>query len=165
MNFLTIKKLHPNDVSLEYYSWFSQKVVSDNISWKPSHNQLEGIRQLKNYVENCLNAEDIVLLGIFCDDIHIGNLKYGDISVELSACTVGIMIGNPSFRGRGIAAESLALGNKYMNQNHNVTAFELRVFSWNQTAISAYKKAGFNVVNNGLIAPFHPEGTIMRFEY
>lgn len=161
---IILKELHPNDVTTEYYSWFSQKDISDNITWRPSSDIVKGLGQLRDYVALNLRSKKSVLFGLYVNFIHIGNLKYENITPELSCCTVGILIGNPDFRGKGLAAKSLMEGNRIIMEKYNISFFELRVYSWNKYAISAYKKAGFIVVDTGYLISSHPEGTIMRVE-
>lgn len=159
-----IKELQSIDVTTEYYSWFSQQDISDNIAWKPSDDITRGLDQLRDYVDLNLKSNNSVLFGIYVDTIHVGNLKYDNLTSESSCCTVGILIGNPSFRGKGLAAKSLIKGNKIIMRTYGISIFELRVYSWNKHAISAYQKAGFNSVNAGYLIPHHPQGTIMRLE-
>ena len=120
-----------------------------------------GISQLKQYVSSCYLNSNCLLFGIFCGSQHVGNIKYEPIDLKTSICAVGLMIGNSNFRGIGLAAKSLALGNSTVASKYGIKTIELRVYSWNIRAINAYKKAGFVIVDTASLIEPHPDGTIM----
>ena len=139
-------------------------VSNKNILWKPDRDQNIGIKQIKEYIDSCNLQNSVLLMGIYIDDIHIGNLKYENINDVPSVATVGIMIGNKEYRGKGLAKEIINEGNKIISKRFGIKYIELRVYKWNKLAQKAYIKTGFKNVENGLIIDKHPQGQIMRMK-
>ena len=155
-------KLNEKDATIKYYSWFLDPDIQANILWQPSPVVGEGLSQLKAYIAGCNLDPSCLLLGIFVDCEHIGNVKYANICKAQKTSTVGIMIGEVKCRGKGVASKALLAGNRFLNKTYGIENVELRAFKWNKSAISAYQKAGFEKVRNGLVLDAHPEGILMR---
>jgi len=56
---------------------------------------------------------------------------------------LGRVLINPDFRGRGLAKQILRIAENKAFDRAEVNRLELRVFTFNDAAIAAYKKAGF----------------------
>lgn len=56
---------------------------------------------------------------------------------------LGRVLINPDFRGRGIAKQMLRIAERKAFERSEINRLELRVYTFNDAAIAAYKKAGF----------------------
>lgn len=56
---------------------------------------------------------------------------------------LGRVVIKPQYRGRGLAGEILVLAERKAFSRPEVNRLELRVFTFNEAAIAAYKRAGF----------------------
>ncbi len=139
-----LKTLTTKDVTEKYLSWFSEsKKVSQYISFAQKKTNMNDLIQ---YVKDRENREDILFLAIFTDCAqHIGNIKYEPINLEDESATMGILIGDKEWRGRGVASEVIKGSRKYLKENCGVKNIELGVGKNNTSAITAYKKMQFKV--------------------
>jgi RimJ/RimL family protein N-acetyltransferase len=123
------------------------------LSWMKDVSQnkfIEGVRkdfsikELQSYIFEKNSSSDAILFGIFNKEngTHIGNIKLEPI-FEKRYAWIGILIGDPSYRGKGVGFEVIAeilqfgkdvllLNNVYLGVNKN-----------NTPALKLYKKLGF----------------------
>ena len=64
------------DATYRYLSWFDDSKAKEFISYKSS-----SLDELKNYIKAKNNDPAAILLGIFTDGEHIGNIKYEPIDL------------------------------------------------------------------------------------
>lgn len=75
--------------------------------------------------------------------LHIGNIKYEPINFQLSYAVMGILIGDPIWRGVGVAPEVIVASAKWLRDQHGIKRVVLGVNLLNKAAIKAYQKIGF----------------------
>lgn len=142
-----LRPLTTADVTPRYLGWLQDKKSNRFIVTAGSGYTLDS---LKTYVEERIDREDILFLGIFLKDnnLHIGNIKFEPTDRTEGTATMGILIGDPDWRGRGAAAEVLNACAKWLYENFSVARIHLGVDRGNQSAIRAYLKAGFRIVKD-----------------
>jgi len=94
-----------------------------------------------------------LFFGIFTDSRqHIGNVKYEPINIEDKVATMGILIGDKEWRGKGVAPEVIKASSEYLNKTYGIRYIDLVVNGNNAPAVSVYKKMKFEVVkeNNNI---------------
>jgi ribosomal-protein-alanine N-acetyltransferase len=140
-----LKPITTDDVTDKYLSWFSE---SQDVGQYISFAQKKvNIGDLIQYVKHREKREDVLFLAIFTfSGEHIGNIKYEPISHEDKSATMGILIGNKEWRGRGVASEVIKCSCEYLKENYGINSIELGVHKDNTSAITAYKKIQFEVV-------------------
>lgn len=140
-----LKTLTINYVTEEYLSWFSySKNVNKHIVYAKKNANIEDLRQ---YVKSRENREDVLFLGIFTNSgRHIGNIKYEPINFKRKIATMGILIGDEEWQGKGVASEVIKASSIYLKESHGIKYIILGVDKTNINAISAYKKIKFEVV-------------------
>lgn len=140
-----LKSLTTKDVTEKYLSWFNQsKEIEKYISFAQ---KCEGIDSLMQYVKDKKDREDVLFLGIFCSlGQHIGNIKYEPIDLKNRAATMGILIGDKEWRGKGVASEVIKISGKYLKNNYGIKYIDLGVDKSNARAISAYEKINFKII-------------------
>jgi [ribosomal protein S5]-alanine N-acetyltransferase len=140
-----LKSLTTKDVTEKYLSWFSES--QEVIQYISFAQKKVNINDLIQYVKDRESREDILFLAIFTDSgQHIGNIKYEPINLKDELATMGILIGDKEWRGRGVAAEVIKGSSKYLKENYGIKNIELGVDKNNIPAITAYKKIQFKVV-------------------
>jgi len=140
-----LKTLTTKDVTKRYLSWFqeSQEVNQYILFAQKKPN----INDLIQYIKDRENRKDILFLAIFSDSgLHIGNIKYEPINFKDESATMGILIGDKEWRGRGVAPEVIKGSSEYLQENYGIKNIELNVEQNNIPAITAYKKIKFKVV-------------------
>ncbi len=104
--------------------------------------------------------------------LYIGGCGINALDWKNRAATVGIMIGDPEFWGKGYGTEAMRLLIGFIFEQMNMNRIELRVFSFNERARKSYEKVGF--VPEGRLrqalyrdGAFHDElpMSILRHEY
>ena len=140
-----LKSLTTKDVTEKYLSWFSgSKEVGEYIAYAKTNADINKLRQ---YVKEREDREDVLFLGIFTDSgQHIGNIKYEPINLKDKSATMGILIGDKEWRGKGVATEVIKDSGKYLKENYKIKYIDLGVNKDNIAAVSAYKKMKFEVV-------------------
>jgi RimJ/RimL family protein N-acetyltransferase len=139
-----LKTLTTKDVTEKYLSWFNE---SKNVGQYISFAQKKvNINDLIQYVKDRENRKYILFLAIFTNfGQHIGNIKYEPINFKDESATMGILIGDREWRGKGVASEVIRASSKYLKENYGVKNIELGVDKNNTPAITAYKKMQFKV--------------------
>ena len=142
---LQLKSLTTKDVTEKYLSWFNQsKEIEKYISFAQ---KCEGIDSLMQYVKDKKDREDVLFLGVFCSlGQHIGNIKYEPIDLKNRTATMGILIGDKEWRGKGVASEVIKISGKYLKNNYGIKYIDLGVDKSNARAISAYEKINFKII-------------------
>ena len=100
---------------------------------------------LRAYVSQRQNRDDVLFLGIFTWNHreHIGNVKYEPVDAANGYAVVGIFIGEPAYRGRGVATEVLRHSAAWLRRMRGIGEIMLGVASEHSAAIRAFEKAGF----------------------
>ena len=132
------------DVTHRYLGWLQDEESNQFIVTASSRHTIDS---LKTYVEERTNREDILFFGVFLKDnnLHIGNIKFEPINRVDGTATMGILIGDPDWRGRGAAAEVLNACAEWLYENYSIAQMHLGVDRDNRSAIRAYIKDGFRI--------------------
>lgn len=142
-----LRPLTVADVTHRYLGWLQDEESNRFIVTASSRHTLDS---LKAYVEERTNREDILFFGIFLrnNDLHIGNIKFEPINRIDGTTTMGILIGDPDWRGQGAAAEVLNACAQWLYENYSIAQIHLGVNRDNRSAVRAYFKAGFRIVKD-----------------
>lgn len=126
--------------SNRYLSWFDDSKAKEFISYTSS-----SLDELKKYIKTKNEDPAAILLGIFADGEHIGNIKYEPIDLVNKTATMGILLGEAKWRGKGVAAEVISTSADFLAKNLHIETIILGVDKGNIAAISAYNKLGFEI--------------------
>lgn len=139
-----LRPLTVHDVTEIYLGWLSDFEVKKFITSAATFQNLSSLRQ---YVLDRIGREDILNLGIFdkTNGLHIGNIKYEPVNLVLGYAVMGVLIGDPAYRGKGVAAEALIASARWLKENRNTRQILLGVSKDNYMAIRTYHRVGFEV--------------------
>lgn len=159
-NRFILKPLSVGDVSDSYVSWLRDQTAQQYISAAASQ---PDITVLRRYVAERSGREDVVFLGIFekITGLHIGNIKYEPVNSKSGYAIMGILIGAPDWRGKGVAAEVLSASAEWLRQHRNIRQIVLGVSRSNILAIRAYSKVGFIEEATEFISNVSPDSLTM----
>jgi [ribosomal protein S5]-alanine N-acetyltransferase len=139
-----LRPLEFADLNDTYLSWLNNPQVGRYIE--------SGIfpivkKHLENYYEQVAISPNNVMLAIIdkVSDQHIGNIKLGPINWVHRKATLGILIGENSFWGKGIASEATHLMIEYGFFRLNLRKIDLGVYAEHKAAIRVYEKIGFKI--------------------
>lgn len=74
---------------------------------------------------------------------YIGGCSINECDVKNRTCVIGIMIGDKEYWSKGYGSDALKVLTKFIFEEVNMNKIKLKVFSFNNRAISCYKKVGF----------------------
>lgn len=139
-----LASLIPDDATPRYSSWFDQPAVARHIQ---SAAQDHTVETLRSFILKRALRDDVLFLGIFTREVdeHIGNIKYEPVDRVRGYATMGIMIGQPEWRGQGVAGEVIGHSAAWLQKSFGIKEILLGVEKDNLAAIAAYKKVGFRI--------------------
>lgn len=135
-----LRILEEKDASIEYCEWLNDPVVNKYLETRQAT-----VEDLKKYIREKLVAEDCLFFGIFwkAENKHIGNIKLEPIDLKNKKATLGMIIGDKNYWGRGIAKAATDLAVDYAFNQLGLQEIKLGVISENTAAIRVYEKCGF----------------------
>ena len=153
-----LRSLSALDNLHNYLFWMSNPsnnkfIISSRINYT--------FNELIEFIESCNKSDEVLLLGIFSktSNVHIGNIKYGDIDILSKKAAMGILIGDIKYRGKGVAKEVIDVTVSWLNKNFGIKNFLLGVDQNNDVAFNLYKKLGFKEIGK-----IHPNGIKMLLD-
>ena len=134
--------LSPNSLEdvEQYTEWLNDFETSDYIG--RSHLVMSKEAE-KEYLESQKNEQGIFAIIDSSNDKLIGTVGLHKINNINRTATLGIFIGDKSYRGKGYGTEAIRLildyGFNYLNLNNIM----LKLMGFNERALACYKKCGF----------------------
>lgn len=128
----------------KYVKWMNDFSVTDGLgSSSKLTTSLSELTWLENHLKSCEMQFAIILKET--DEI-IGNCGYFNINYLHQNGEVGLFIGEEENRNKGYGTEALKLIVDYGFNYLNLKNIMLKVYSFNEGAIKAYKKVGFKII-------------------
>lgn len=125
-----------------YVKWFNDFNVTDGLGSSCRITSLEGE---KEWLRQNTGQYQFAIVKLE-DDILIGNCGINGLDQLRQCAEIGIFIGDEENRNKGYGAEALNLLLDYCFDYLNVNNVMLKVFSFNERAISCYRKLGFKEI-------------------
>jgi len=137
-----LRCLEESNATKEYSDWLNDSEVNRYLTTKSATTS-----GLKKYIKEKNKDPNCLFFGIFFkkNKKHIGNIKLEPINFKDYEATIGIMIGDKDYWGRGIGTEAIRLLTNYAFQKIGLEEINLGVVSKNKVAIKAYKNVGFKI--------------------
>jgi RimJ/RimL family protein N-acetyltransferase len=139
---IILRAISAEDATAEYLSWINDPETTRGLVAGNFPSNLDALRK---YIETVSQSPDAVMLAI-CEKYsghHIGNVKIDRFDWISGTCELGILVGSPDYRGKGIGTEVCRLVTEYAFSRLNLRKVMLAVYANNPGAIRAYEKAGF----------------------
>ncbi|MES2413933.1 MAG: GNAT family protein [Pseudomonadota bacterium] len=157
-----LRSLAEQDVTERYFSWLSDEEARKFIISAATNKNLSS---LKAYVLDRVGRKDILFLGIFdrANGLHIGNIKYEPVNLVEGYAVMGVLIGDPAYRGKGVAAEVLRASAGWLKDHRNTRQILLGVSKENHVAIRAYQQVGFVVAETSHTYRSAPDAITMAW--
>lgn len=105
---ISLKILTQDDVGQSYLKWMND---IDIVKYLDNGWRSYTIDELKVFVKQMNESNNNVLFGIYYNDnnLHIGNIKIGNINFIHRYGSIGLIIGEKEYWGKGIGTESIKL--------------------------------------------------------
>ena len=133
-----LRKIDHKEVNKKYFNWFKDEQINMYIDYKPKN-----LSELKKNVKEINKQKNIFFFGIFKKKTHIGNIKIFEINNKKKSARLGILIGNKSYRNKGIGLEVIEEIKKFLIKK-DIRIVWLGLNPSNKNAFKLYKKAGFH---------------------
>jgi RimJ/RimL family protein N-acetyltransferase len=137
-----LRPLTVDDATERYRRWLLDDDARRYITAAALTRDLEDLRR---FIAERQNRDDVLFLGIFekSSGAHIGNIKYEPVDAVAGYAVMGVLIGEPAYRGRGVTAEVLDATARWLRDRRGIDEVVLGVHRSNAAAIRAYEKVGF----------------------
>lgn len=137
-----LKVLTTEDASEEYAGWLNDPEVNKHLETKGTT-----LSELTKYIQEKLESDNAIFFGIYWkgNDKHIGTVKLEPIDMEHGRATMGILIGDKEYWGRGIAVEVTNMMVYFVFGTLELPEINLGVRPDNAPAIRVYEKCGFTI--------------------
>ena len=135
-----LRSLKVSDALAEYAGWLNDPVVNQYLETRSVT-----LQNLREYIRSKNESDTAILLGIFCRESgkHIGNVKLEPIDRDKKVATMGLLIGDKMYWGRGIGTEVVNLATSYAFETLRIGEVNLGVISENKSAMRVYGKCNF----------------------
>jgi len=148
----TSRKLFDGEVSLRciseadvgdgYLSWLQDEQVVRFLEIR--HSPPRSREELKSYVRSLIRSECDLIMGIFINgDMHVGNIKLTILNVNSRLAEIGILVGNKSYWGQGVATRAINLMTTYALGEMGVCKVSAGCYAPNVGSSKAFLKAGY----------------------
>ncbi len=139
-----LRSIREKDATERYLAWMQDQKTLQFIATAKT---AKSLKDLKSYIRITKSKPDVIFLAIIDkkNSLHIGNIKYECIDLEIGYAIMGILIGDINYRGKGVAHEVVTASSKWLYDNLQIKKILLGVSKANEEAIEAYKKIGFTV--------------------
>jgi len=139
-----LKELTKADATSRYLSWLNDENTSQYIT----HTQAQ-LSELAEYIDQHFHNPHCLFLGIFAEAsdglAHIGNVKYESMAAFPNIATMGILIGETNWHGKGVAKEVIEASLPLVKSTLHASMVNLGVEKSNVAAVKAYEKIGFEI--------------------
>lgn len=138
-----LRELNIDDATIEYCDWLNNPEVNKYLETREIT-----VPELQMYIQKQIDDSKSFFAGIFDNknNFHIGNIKLEPIDFETKRAIFGLLIGEKSYWGKGIATEATKLIVKYAFEQLSLEEIELGVILDNKAAIRVYEKVGFKII-------------------
>jgi RimJ/RimL family protein N-acetyltransferase len=137
-----LRPLSTSDVNERYLSWLKNQTV--NAYLEVDGNELK-LSDIEEYILEGPRRGDYFMYAICLNEnnLHIGNVKVGPINKKHLISDLPVVIGDPSYWGKGLAVEAIKLGNKIAFEEHGIRKLHGQIYRNNLGSIKAYCRGGW----------------------
>lgn len=123
-----------------YLSWINNPDINGFLEsrfkeWKKD--------DLIRYLSAVNSSENDFLFGIFYKEIYIGNIKIGPIDKNHSRASIGLIIGETAFQGKGHGLKAVNLIKHFGFDIIGIRKLTAGCYAENQASLNLFIKAGF----------------------
>jgi RimJ/RimL family protein N-acetyltransferase len=138
-----LRPLRAEDVGERYLEWMRNPDVLRHLEARFAEHTLESLHA---FVAAHAGRADTMLLAICAlpeDERHIGNIKIGPLDPHHGTADVGLLIGEPSWWGRGAAREAIGLASALAGERLGARKLTASCYSSNVGSAKAFLAAGW----------------------
>ena len=137
---INIKQLKIENANLDYLN-----IINNANNFIESKKKYTNKYHLRNFIIKTNKSQNILLLGIFYEYIHIGNIKFEFINN--GEAILGILIGNKKYQRKKIFSNVLKTLEPKLRYSLNIHTLYLGVHKQNKPAFKAFTSSGFKITS------------------
>lgn len=146
-NNLYYRPLTSKDVTDKYISWLNNRDVNKYLEVRHTKHSREKVIEfisLKNLSEN------EYLYGVFCqkNNIHIGNVKIGNINHIYRTGEISLFIGDKNYWGRKLGVEIIQALTCHAFTNLGILKLEAGCYESNKASLKSFIACGYSIEGN-----------------
>jgi RimJ/RimL family protein N-acetyltransferase len=105
------------------------------------------VESLRKYVATMRESAHSYLFGIFVrsSGLHVGNIKLGPVSVVHNSAAVGLIIGDKTAWGKGVASEAIGAVSDWGLKVLGLEKLNAGSYQCNAGSIHAFEKNGYRI--------------------
>jgi RimJ/RimL family protein N-acetyltransferase len=126
----------------QYTEWMNDLEITSNLGTSSS---VLALHSEKEFLDKLSRSHNYAIIDKETDTL-IGNCGFHKVNHEERNAEIGIFIGNKNFWNKGYGSEAMKLLMGYGFNYLNLRNIMLKVFSFNERGIAAYKKCGFKEI-------------------
>ncbi|WP_061249373.1 GNAT family N-acetyltransferase [Leptospira alstonii] len=136
-----LRELNSRDIDDRYLSWFKSNsqvtefLESKDLTYESVTKFIQDGKETKSFF--------IYAICMLDSNLHIGNLKIGNIDKNHMISDLVVVIGDQNFWRKGIATEAIKLGNQIAFEIYDIRKLSGGMYSDNIASIKCYTKAGW----------------------
>lgn len=136
--------LEADGVTDEYVAWLNDPAVNRYLESRFVRHTAQSTRR---FVQAVVDSDDSILFGIryVPERRHVGNIKLGPVDRHHRRAEIGLLIGDRTVWGRGIAAAAIELVTRYAFDSLGLLKVTAGCYAGNVGSRRAFEKAGFVV--------------------
>lgn len=139
-----LRPIQKKDINEKYLSWINDTQVTRYTDIGNFPTTLAGLKDF--YYEVSKSKKDAMFAIVHQkNNLHIGNIKLGNINWVHRYADLGIVIGDKKYWGKGCGTDACRLLLRYAFEILNLHRVFLGVSALNKYAIRAYKRIGFKI--------------------
>ena len=136
-----LRELTKEDVTENYLTGFQNENVT---AFLEVDGKSLSVEDVIDYMEAGRNSGKYFMYAVCTNEgKHIGNLKVGPINHKNMTSDLVTVIWDEDYWGKGLATESIKLGNKLAFEKYNIRKLTGGMYSSNIGSVKAYTKAGW----------------------
>lgn len=142
---LELRPLDPEMLSPTYCGWLNDPAVNQYLEVRFHPQTQDSVRA---FVRAVNDSSDHAMFGIFLQDggRHIGNIKLGPIDPNHARADIGLLIGDRTQWGKGLAQEAIAAVTAYAFDTLRLNKVTAGCYASNEGSLHAFLKLGFREI-------------------
>jgi ribosomal-protein-alanine N-acetyltransferase len=139
---LLLRPVTVADINPNYIQWMNDP---DIVQYMECRFQKWTAQDLEDYIVKMEKSEADHFFAIIDKQSqdYIGNIKIGPVNQHHKYASLGLMIGDKNFWGKGLATEVIQLATQYAFDNLKIRKMTAGCYANNKGSCRAFEKAGF----------------------
>ena len=144
---INLKKLSSKDINHNYLNWLNDKRVTrfTDLRFQKKHT----FGSIRKFVKEINLSKNDFLYGVFFkennEEIHVGNVKIGQINYYHKFGDISFLIGNKSFWNRGLATVAVSKGIVIAKNKFKLKKLTAGAYENNHGSIKVLKNNNFKI--------------------